>query len=617
MGQSGFDYLGIARSAGGKSWRQQLNEHGENAALHIEQKYNVPAALALVLAARGIEAGNVPAFLNPSLRALMPEPYKLQDMEKAAKRLCRACLSHEKIAVFADYDVDGACSAALLLRFLAAVGVDCRLYVPDRLTEGYGPNEKALRLLAAEGVSLIITVDCGANSSAVFKAAQLAEVDILVLDHHRPAQPQNGLNKAGGERAGQQIIADFIHVNPNRPDDESGLGTLCAAGVVFMCLTATARLLRAQNIQTIPDLLGLLDLVALATICDIVPLYGLNRAFVTKGLLIARQQRNIGLQALAQAARIKAPLNSYHFGYILGPRINAGGRVGDAALGARLLSCDKAEEADHIAAQLDSLNYGRQALEAEQLRQAMEQIETAAASEQSEAAKMVFACGNWHIGIIGLLAARLKERFGLPAFIMTKQATGRVTGSARASGAFDLGALIAQAVAANMLEKGGGHRQAAGFSLAADRLEDFRRFLAANLAAVNSAQETSAHEEAHILKLDGSLSAGGATVELIEELAKAGPYGAGWPQPLFAFPNHNLAYVQAVGKDGAHLRVILADGHGGRLNAVAFRAGQTELGQFLLSHAGQQAHIAGTLSLNYWNGQTTPQLHIIDAAAAE
>jgi len=616
MGQSGLDYLGIARSVGGKSWRQRLSEYGENAALHIEQKHNVPAALARVLAARGIEAGNVQAFLNPSLRALMPEPYQLRDMEKAAKRLCQACLKREKIAVFADYDVDGACSAALLLRFLAAIGLDSRLYIPDRLTEGYGPNEKALRLLAAEGASLIITVDCGANSSAVFAAAQLAGVDILVLDHHRPAQPQNGLNKAGGERAGQQIAADFIHVNPNRPDDESGLGYLCAAGVVFMCLTATARLLRARNIQTIPDLLGLLDLVALATICDIVPLYGLNRAFVTKGLLVARQQRNIGLQALEQVARIKAPLNAYHFGYILGPRINAGGRVGDAALGAKLLSCDKADEADHIAAQLDSLNYGRQALEAEQLRQAMEQIE-AAASEQNEAAKMVFACGDWHIGIIGLLASRLKERFARPAFIMTRQATGQVTGSARASGVFDIGALIAQALAENVLEKGGGHQQAAGFTLPAAKVEIFHRWLEANLKVANSAQETSAHEEVGILKLDGSLSAGGATVELIEELAKAGPYGAGWPQPLFVFPDHNLAYVQAVGKDGAHLRVILADGHGGRLAAVAFRAGQTELGQFLLSHAGQQAHIAGTLSLNYWNGQTTPQLHITDAAEAE
>lgn len=608
MAEDRRNYLGIACSAGSKAWRQRAPGQAAALALHIEQKYGLSGALAQLLAARGIEAEAVPAVLDPALRQLMPDPYQLYAMEKAAERLCRACLQREHIAVFADYDVDGACSAALLKRFLAAVGVDCRLYIPDRLSEGYGPNAPALQRLAAEGASLIITADCGANSADIFAAARKGgmKADIIVLDHHCPA-PQPPFPVAESP--------DFIHVNPNRPEDTSGLGYLCAAGVVFMCLAALARLLRRRGAAAGPDLLGLLDLVALATICDIMPLRGLNRAFVKKGLLIARQQHNIGLQALAQAAKLKEPLNAWHFGYILGPRINAGGRVGEAALGAKLLSCNDAKAAGHMAAQLDSLNYSRQALETEQLQQALAQAEQAesAAAKPGEAAKMVFACGNWHIGIVGLLAARLQERFGRPAFVMAQQEGGRITGSARAGGSgVDLGAVVARAAAAGLLEKGGGHRQAAGFSLSVDKVADFRCWLAENLSA-----ETAAAGESAVLKLDGSLTAGGATRELIEELEQAAPYGAGWPQPLFAFPHQRIVYARPVGKQGEHMRVTLADGQGGRLAAIAFRAGQTALGQFLQNHVGQEAHIAGTLSLNHWNGQTTPQLHIVDAAAAE
>lgn len=604
---TGHNYLGIVESVCGKHWQPRLDKSGENAALHMTQQYGIPDGIARILTGRGVAAEDAAIFLEPSLRNLMPDPYILQDMEKAAERLCRACLNHEQVAIFSDYDVDGACSAALLARFLTALGIKNRIYIPDRAEEGYGPNEKALRLLAEEGASLIIAADCGTDSGAVFAAARRLgmNADIIVLDHHRTE------SAAGGVRSD----ADFIHVNPNRFDDSSDLGYLCAAGVVFMCLVAVARLLRAKNIRDIPDLLGLLDLVALATICDIMPLRGLNRAFVRTGLSVAHNQYNIGLKALAQKAGINEPLAPYHFGYVLGPRLNAGGRVGDSALGAKLLCCNDEGEAERIAAQLDSLNYGRQNIEAEQLRQALEQVEADRAAEQGASENAIFAVGDWHIGIIGLLAARLREHFSLPAFVMTEIKQGRqkgmVTGSARSINGFDIGMLVRQAVAEGLLEKGGGHKQAAGFSLKTENVPLFRAWLWQKMK-----NDAVYDETAYRLKIDGSVSAGGVTEELIETLSKAGPYGAGNPQPLFALPNHKLIYVQTMGKDKAHLRLILEDGHGIRLSAVLFRAANTDLGRFLQTNIGKEAHFAGTLSLNHWNGQATPRLHIVDAAEA-
>lgn len=605
-------YLGVSASVSGKFWQPRLDAAAERTALHWAQKLALPEALARVLAARfapnGAEAAlaaEIADFLAPSLKAQMPDPYCLHNMEQTAQRLAQACLKGEKIAIFADYDVDGACSAALLQRFLAALNIECRIYIPDRETEGYGPNAAALRQLALEGAKLIITADCGANAGAALKAGHEAGADILVLDHHRPA----------GGKTGE--FTDYIQVNPNQAADSSGLGYLCAAGVVYMCLVATARLLRRENAALaakLPDLLALLDLTALATICDIVPLTGLNRAFVRQGLRVARRQSNLGLSALARAARLSEPLNAYHCSYILGSRINAGGRIGAAALGAQLLTATDNAQAEQLAAQLDSLNFSRQEIEAEQLAEALGQAESNALAAPDE--PLVFAHGNWHIGIAGLLAARLRERFEKPAFVMALTAGGsQATGSARsdeASGA-DLGALIRRAEAEGLLLKGGGHKAAAGFTLKAENIPPLRAWLTAELQA--AAGEGKLKQPS--LRVDAGLTARGASLELIELLEQAGPYGAGNPQPVFAFPNHKIAYAQKMGKSGAHLRLTLEDGQGGRLSAVAFRAADTELGQFLLSAQGKSAHILGTLSANHWNGQTNPQLHILDAAAVK
>jgi len=596
--QSGGYYLGVSHSASGKAWRSRLDDNARRTALHIAQKYNLPEILADVLAGRGIAAEDASAFLNPSLKQLMPDPDIMFGMKEAAARLAQACLRHEEIAVFADYDVDGACCAALLSRYLTALGCPPRLYIPNRQLEGYGPNKAAMRLLAEEGASLIITADCGANSSDALAEAKQAGADILVLDHHQTTD-------LGA------LPADYIQVNPNQPHDTSGLGYLCATGVVYMFLVAVNRLLRQGGIKELPDLLSLLDLVALATICDIVPLIGLNRAFVRQGLKVAQGQTNLGLKALTEAARLAEPINSYHCGFILGSRINAGGRIGDSSLGAKLLITESAGEAEQIAKQLDGLNYGRQDIETEQLQEALSQIEADIARNAD--CPMAFAAGDWHKGVVGLIAARLKERFEKPAFVMSlTDKNGEAAGSARSVTGLDIGRLIAQAAENGVLARGGGHKMAAGFSLTAEKIPQFRAWLEQYLAEDSQFQQN--QSETSCIEIDGSLSAGGATAELAEDLEKAGPFGAGNPQPVFAFPKHKLVYAQPMGKDGAHLRLTIEDRQGNRLQAVAFRTFGTDLDSFLRNHIGKNIHIIGNLSVNHWNGRNAPQLHLVDAA---
>jgi len=596
-------YLGVNRSARGKIWRRRLDKAGENAALLMTQKYGLSVALAELLAGRGIKAEEAERFLEPKLRDSMPDPDCLHNMPQAAERLAQAIEAGEQIAVFADYDVDGACSAALLYRFCTALGAPCRLYIPDRETEGYGPNSPAMRKLAEEGAKLIITADCGANAAEALAAGKQAEADILVLDHHPPAEA------AAGE------FSDFIQVNPNQKHDISGLGYLAAAGVVYMCLVATARRLRQSGQGERLNLLSLLDLVALATICDIVPLIGLNRAFVRRGLAVAHKLGNAGLSALAQAAALKEPLNAYHCGYILGPRINAGGRIGEADLGAKLLITDSAAEAEHLAQQLSSLNYGRQTLEAEQLEEAMAQVQAKIAAAEGAgsgagggAPALIFAAGEWHIGIVGLLAARLREHFGKLACAAALLANGQAVGSARSVPQLDIGALIRRAAAEGLILKGGGHSQAAGFTLRQTDIPRFQTWLE------HEARQAMGAAEREELLLDGSLTARGASVELAQELEQAAPFGPGNPPPLFALPNHKISHIQAMGNEGVHLRVILTDGQGGRISAVLFRAKGTDLGDFLRQNLGREAHIAGRLETNFWNGTTSAQFHIADAA---
>lgn len=586
-------FLGVHQSATDKVWLNRLDRSALNNALAIMQKYGFADLLARVLSARGVDEMDAEVFINPTLRALMPDPSDFTDMQQAAIRIADACLNRERLAIFGDYDVDGACASAILSRFLTAVGVSSRIYIPDRIAEGYGPNAAAMRNLVAEGASLIVTVDCGANSADALTAARMAGADVVVLDHHPVA-------------GGNLHESDWLQVNPNRPDDLSGQGHLCAAGVVFMTLAAVSRILREKRQPYIPDLLGYLDLVALATVCDMVPLVGVNRAFVVKGLQVARTMHNTGLTALTQVARIGEPLNTFHLSYILGPRINAGGRIGNPALGAQLLICEDHAEAMKIATQLDELNRERQDIEARQVQEAEAQIVQALTGAE-QASGIVVASKDWHPGIVGLIAARLKERLNRPVLAIAVKADGMGTGSARSVPGINIGTIIAAAVAEGLLEKGGGHAMAAGLTVRAEKIAQLRSWFEKAVA-----QAASGPEKQETLLIDGALSAAGVTAQLIQALEKAGPYGSGHDAPIVALPGHKLVDIREVGK--GHISVSLAGDDGKRLKGIAFRAVGTALGDFLFANRMNTIHLAGNLTLNYWNGYTSPQIHILDAA---
>jgi single-stranded-DNA-specific exonuclease len=589
-------FLGVEQSATGLKWVDRLGQREANIALAMAQNHGFPDLVTRVLAGRGVGLDEAAAFMEPTIKSLMPDPASLTDMNKAAERIASAIAGHEKVAIFGDYDVDGACSSAILSRFLTHYGVANRIYIPDRIFEGYGPNPAAMQELAGQA-SLIVTVDCGTNSAAAIEAAKAAGADVVVLDHHQ----------VGGELP----AAAHAVVNPNREDDLSGQGHLCAAGVVFLTLVQTLRFIREQRIATgtlSPDLLSLLDLVALATVCDVVPLKELNRAFVVKGILVARAQQNVGLAALARVSRIGEPLNAFHFAYLIGPRINAGGRIGDAGLGARLLTLDDPNEAMRIAEELDRLNQERQAMETIML----EQAETEAMVELSAGsgpAVLVTASDDWHPGIVGLIAARLKERARRPAFAIAFNANGTGSGSGRSINGFDLGKLVRSAVEHGLLVKGGGHAMAAGITVERAKMGALRAFFEENASEMVGQLRNNAS-----LAIDGALSAAGATVPLHETMEKAGPYGSGHPQPVLVLPHHRLVDARMVGT--AHVKATLAGADGKRINAIAFRAVGSKLGDFLFNQLGQSMHVAGNLALNHWNGSTTTQFRILDAAKA-
>ncbi|WP_375619892.1 MULTISPECIES: single-stranded-DNA-specific exonuclease RecJ [unclassified Bartonella] len=586
-------FLNVESSACGQAWLDALGVQGINNARAISQKFGFPDQLARVLSARDVDEAEAVAFINPTLRTLMPDPESFRDMQCAAERIVKALLNQEQVAVFGDYDVDGACSSALIARFFRYFGIEVKIYIPDRIVEGYGPNEQAMRMLVQEGARLIITVDCGANSPDAVKAARLAGADVVILDHHQMSEIH------------QEAVA---LVNPNRPDDFSKQGHLCAAGVVFVTLAWVHHLLRKKQFQgQLPDLLSMLDLVALATICDVVPLQGVNRAFVIKGLQVARSMHNPGITALTKVARIGEPLNSFHLGFLLGPRINAGGRIGDQALGARLLSCENKDEADRIAEQLDRLNKERQEMENIQLAQAESYI-ASLYQDQEIPLSLVISHKEWHPGIIGILASRLKERFFCPVFAIALKEDGNGVGSGRSINGIDLGALVREAVTLNLLEKGGGHSMAAGITIQSTKIEIFRKWLEEKV----SLRVSQLHAKKS-LSIDGSLSASGVNEALFELLEKAGPFGTGNATPVFVLPSHRLVNLSEVGK--GHLRLIVSNVEGKKLQGIAFRAVGTSLGDFLFENIGEMIHLAGHLSLNYWNGTTNPQLRVIDAAA--
>ncbi len=594
MTSSGF-FLDVERSALGRPWRPRLDATGEARALAIAQVGGHDELIARVLAGRGVEAEAVERYLDPTLRDLMPDPYCMRDMEAATERLRRAAERGEKIAIFGDYDVDGACSAALLSEFLAACGCETIVHIPDRVSEGYGPNEEAITSFAAKGAQLVVTVDCGAVSYEPFAHAERLGLDVIVFDHH---QAPEALPKA------------LALVDPNRQDDLSGLGHLAAAGVVYMALIALNRALRQAGFwdgRKAPDLIAALDLVALATVADVVPLTGLNRAFVVRGLSVMRQRRRPGLAALFDVAGADGPPRPYHLGFLVGPRINAGGRIGDAALGARLLTTLDELEARAIAAELDRLNRARREIEIAALAEAEAEALMALGLEERGAAVTV-AGENWPQGVVGIVAARLKERFDRPAFVFALNGE-QATGSGRSIAGVDLGKAVRAAVEAGIAIKGGGHAMAAGVTLESRRLGEWRAFLEERLAGAVAKARAEAS-----LSVDAAMTAGAATPALAHRLEAAGPFGSGNPEPVFALPRHRLAEVFPVGVGHLRLRAVAGDGQG--VEAIAFRAVGKPLGEALIRLKGAPAHLAGALAVNRYGGRERAQLRVLDVAEA-
>lgn len=593
-------FLGVVKSAKGHIWREQLDARLQNVAAAISQQHGLPELLGRVLAARGVTPDTTAVFLDPTLKALMPDPSSLRDMDVVARRLADAIKGREKIAIFGDYDVDGACSSALMARFLAHHGIEHRIYIPDRMTEGYGPNAEAIRALAAEGARVIVTVDCGTTSFDALGVARGLGVDVLVVDHHQ---------------ADERLPDVMAVVNPNRQDDISGQGYLCAAGVVFLVLVALQRELRRRGFYAkgTPDypLFGDLDLVALATVADVVPLIGLNRAYVTKGLSVMAQRENVGLRALQDAAGLSERPTTYHLGYILGPRINAGGRIGDAGLGAKLLSTHTDVEAARIAAILDRLNKERKAIEQQALEEAIGDCERQLMDDAS-LPLLVTGSEGWHKGIVGLIASRLVEKFRRPACVISwdklGSGGGRVgTGSLRSVAGIDIGSVVRAAVGQGHLSKGGGHAMAAGLTIDGAKLSDLMAFFKTALAG--SAGVLSGPSEYFV---DGALTAQGVTEAFIDLVEKAGPYGQGNAQPKFVFPAHRVKFSKVVGD--AHVRCVIEAGDGSRIDAVAFRAVGTPLGDLLVGTNGMPLHLAGSVKRDTWGGRNRLELLIDDAA---
>ncbi len=593
---AGAPFLGVSASAKGYAWQARLVPAAEPCATAISQRHGLPELLGRVLAARGVALEDVVTVLNPTLKALMPDPSTLRDMEAAAKRLADAIENREAVAVFGDYDVDGAASSALLSRFFAHHGRLVRIYIPDRLFEGYGPNAAAIENLVQEGAQLIVTVDCGTTSAEPLARAGALGADVIVIDHHQ---------------ADEDLPTACAVVNPNRQDDVSGLGHLCAAGVTFLVIVATARELRQRGYYTKgaaePDLVSELDLVALATVADVVSLTGLNRAYVTQGLQVMRWRRNTGLKALVDAAGLNEVPTPYHLGFILGPRINAGGRIGDAALGARLLTSEDEVEAGRIALLLDRLNKERRALEAQMLEEALAEAD-ALIDARPDAPVVIVGSPDWHKGIVGLVASRLTERFHRPSCVIAWDEDKREgTGSLRSVPDADIGAAVRAAVAAGHLIKGGGHAMAAGLTVARDNVAALGEFLDARLA------ETVGQVRQRVgLDFDGALTPGGVTGAFFELIERVGPFGQGNPSPRFAFPATRIKFAKIVGE--AHVRCALESEDGGRIDGIAFRAVGQPLGDLLLGANGLPIHIAGLLKRSTWGGRDKIELIIEDAA---
>jgi single-stranded-DNA-specific exonuclease len=587
-GLAPLDWLDGSLSITGRRWLAQACD--ERMALAVAQSHGLPDLAARILVGRGIGLDSVEAHMAPTLRGFLPDPSALLDMDKAAKRIAHAVMAGERIALFADYDVDGATSSALLLRFLRAVGSDALLYVPDRILEGYGPNAAAFAILAGQGARLVITLDCGITAHEPLAAARDAGLEVIVIDHHL---------------ADIQLPEALAVINPNRLDESRTLGHLAAVGVTFLSLVAINRALRLAGWyanRAEPDLRQWLDLVALGTVADVVPLTGLNRAFVTQGIKVMAQRRNSGLSALADIAKLSESPSAYHLGFVFGPRVNAGGRVGKADCGARLLATDDRAEAMELAALLDGHNAERKQIEAETLEAALAQIE---ASGQAETGHILVVAGqSWHPGVIGIVASRLMDRYHRPVCVIgVNDGVGK--GSGRSIPGVDLGQAVLAAKAAGLLVAGGGHAMAAGFTVAESRIKVLAAFLEAKIAGAGPRVDP-------VLAIDGGLSCGGATVSLAEVIERLGPFGSGNAEPRFALTGVRVLKADLVGT--SHVRCILSDNSGARVKGIAFRAVETPLGQLLMQSGGMPIALAGKVKLDRWNGEMRVQFQIDDAA---
>lgn len=587
--------LAVENSVTGRAWIARPAEPRFVQA--IAQNHDLPEIVARVIVGRGITVDDAPTFLNPTLKETLPDPSHFKDMDKACARIADAIMAGEKVAVFGDYDVDGATSSAIFKRFFKSFDQDITAYIPDRMTEGYGPNTKALLELKAAGHKLVITVDCGIVSFEPLAAATKAGLDIIVVDHHQ---------------AEARLPDAVAVVNPNRLDEEDGYGQLAAIGVSFITIVGINRELRNrgwykdQGISE-PNIIEWLDLVALGTICDVVPLVGVNRALVAQGLKIMATRRNVGLKALSDIAGISEEPGTYHAGFLLGPRVNAGGRVGRSEAGTILLSTDDEEEAVRISSELNTYNAERQAIEAMVLEDAMAQVLRNIGPGGIVPAVIIASGVGWHPGVIGIVAGRLKEHFARPTIVIAIDDNGDAKGSGRSIYGVDLGAAITAARQSEILSAGGGHAMAAGLSMRAELIDDLLEFLTTRLEAkVGDAIQSLS------LKLDGVLSLSAVTSDLVHTLDQIGPYGQGNAGPRFAFSDAYLTYVDVVGKD--HVKCSFRGGDGSVVKAMAFRSADKPLGRLLLDSRNKTIKIAGTIRNNHWNGRTSAEIFIDDAA---
>lgn len=584
-------FLGVEKSASGRRWISRAAD--DRSALAIAQRHSLPDAVARLLAARGVAIDDVGDFLEPTLRRFLPDPSHLKDMDAAIARLAEAVKHGEKIAVFGDYDVDGATSSALLLRFFRAAGANIEAYIPDRITEGYGPNAAALLRLKERGVAVVVTVDCGITAFAPLDAAADAGLDVIVIDHH-VAEPK--------------LPRGVAIVDPNRLDETSPHRQMAAVGVAFLLIVGVNRALRAMGrydaVRPEPDLRQWLDLVALGTVCDVVPLTGINRAFVRQGLQVMRQRGNAGLVALSDIARMNEAPNTFHAGFLLGPRVNAGGRVGQADMGTRLLSTDDPHEAGALAVRLDQFNTERRAIEQAVLDAALARI----GEPDVLPAAIVVMDEGWHAGVIGIVASRLVERFHRPAFVIGFDG-GIGKGSGRSVRGVDLGSIVIAARQSGLLLNGGGHSMAAGLTVARGMADALAAFITERVAAhvATDALEPS-------LSLDGALASSGLTLDFLNLLERCAPFGVGNPEPRFALPSMVVSWWKAAGE--AHIRCQLTGSDGARVTAIAFRAAGRPLGEALTQATGTALHVAGVARVNRWNGREDVQFQIEDVAAA-